>query len=276
MLDKLERWFGRFALSNVTLYIIIGQIFVALSALLNLLDLRNFLLVPVLVTHGQPWRLLTFVFYPPPVNYSSLFSVALLPFAWWTFFIMGNALEHAWGAFRYNLFLLVGWGLTIAAAFLTPMSPVTNAFIAGSVFLAFAWLNPDFELALFFVLPVRIKWLALLMWVFYGYGLVVGSGPTRWQIVASIGNFLLFFGRDIVQTLRYRRRKIAVQTKRYVAEKQPAVPRHRCHVCGRTNLTDPTLDFRYCSKCAGDQCYCPDHIFNHVHVLTDEGTAKKS
>jgi Pyruvate/2-oxoacid:ferredoxin oxidoreductase delta subunit len=105
---------------------------------------------------------------------------------------------------------------------------------------------------------------------------VVGSGPTRWQIVASIGNFLLFFGRDIVQTLRYRRRKIAVQTKRYVAEKQPAVPRHRCHVCGRTNLTDPTLDFRYCSKCAGDQCYCPDHIFNHVHVLTDEGTAKKS
>jgi Pyruvate/2-oxoacid:ferredoxin oxidoreductase delta subunit len=51
--------------------------------------------------------------------------------------------------------------------------------------------------------------------------------------------------------------------------------RHRCYVCGKTDVSHPQLDFRYCSKCAGDQCYCPEHIRNHEHVLTD-GDAKKS
>jgi hypothetical protein len=277
MLDKLERWFGRFALPNVTLYIIVGQVFVALSTLLHLLDLKNFVLVPVLVVHGEAWRVLTFPFYPPPVNYSSLFSVAMLPFAWWIFFIMGNALEHHWGVFRYNLFLLAAWVLTIAAAFLTPLTILTNGYVGVTVFLAFAWLYPDFELMPFFIFTVRIKWLALLTCLYGAYCWIAGDWPTRWQIVAMVATLLLFFGRDLVQTLRYRRRKIVVRTKRMVEEKQPPAPRHRCHVCGRTDLTDPTLDFRYCSKCAGDQCYCPDHIFNHEHVLTDGGSpAKKS
>src|SRR5450759_1644045 len=174
MLDQLERRFGRFAPTNVTLYLIIGQVFVCLSALLGLLDLNYFVLRPVLVTHGEPWRLITFLFYPPPVNFGSMFSLALLPFAWWIFYLMGNALEHTWGAFRYNLFLFVGCALTIGAAFLSPLSAVTNAFIAGSVFLAFAWLNPDFELALFLILPIKIKWLAVLTGLFYAYGLATG------------------------------------------------------------------------------------------------------
>jgi Pyruvate/2-oxoacid:ferredoxin oxidoreductase delta subunit len=271
MLDKLERVFGRFALPNATLYIIVGQVFVALTALLGLLDLRQFVLVPILVTHGEPWRVLTFIFFPPPVNFSSMLSVALLPFAWWIFFLMGNALEHEWGVFRYNLFLLAGCLLTIGAAWLNPLSPVTNAFIAGSVFLAFAWLNPDFELAIFFILPLKIKWLALLTWVLYAVGFVTGGWPTRWQILASVGNFLLFFGRDIYLTVRHRRRQIA---RRVVAETAGPEHRHRCHVCGKTDVTDPALDFRYCSKCAGDQCYCPEHIFSHEHVLTD-GENKK-
>jgi len=162
MLDFLERRLGRFAITHATLYLIIGQVFVCLSALLGLLDLRQFVLVPALVVNGEPWRLITFLFFPPPVNFSSMMSLVFLPFAWWIFYLMGTALENYWGAFRYNVFLLLGVVLTIGAAFLAPMSPVTNAFIAGSVFLAFAWLNPDFELALFFILPVKIKWLALL------------------------------------------------------------------------------------------------------------------
>jgi hypothetical protein len=269
MLDFLERRLGRFAVTHVTLYLIIGQVFVCLSALLGLLDLRQFVLVPVLVVNGEPWRVLTFLFYPPPVNFGSMMSLFFLPFAWWIFYLMGNALEHYWGAFRYNLFLFVGFALTIGAAFLTPNSAVTNAFIAGSVFLAFAWLNPDFELALFFILPVKIKWIALVTWLFYGYGLVTGTWSTRWQIVASIGNFLLFFGGDILNTMRYRKRSMAVQAQRAVEERKGPEARHRCHVCGKTDLTNPEMDFRYCSKCAGDQCYCPEHIFNHEHVLTD-------
>jgi len=269
MLDFLERRLGRFAVTHATLYLIIGQVFVTLSAMLGLLDLRKFVLVPILVTHGEPWRVLTFLFYPPPVNFNSTLSLVFLPFAWWIFFLMGNALEHYWGAFRYNMFLLAGCVLTIAAAFVTPFSPVTNAFIGGSVFLAFAWLNPDFELALFFILPVKVKWIALLTWIFYGYQLVTGGWSTRLQVLASVGNFLLFFGREIVDTMRYRRRSMATQARRIAEEKNPE-PRHRCHVCGKTDLTNPEMDFRYCSKCAGDQCYCPEHIFNHEHVLEEQ------
>lgn len=275
MLDKFERMLGRFALPGITLYIIIGQVFVTLAALFHLLDLSLFMLVPVMVTHGEPWRLLTFVFFPPPVNFASMVSLALLPFAWWIFYLMGEALEHEWGAFRYNLFLFTGWALTVGAAWLSPLSPVTNAFIAGSVFLAFAWLNPDFELALFFILPVKIKWLALLTWVLYAVSFVTGTWSTRWQILASVGNFLLFFGREIFDTIRYRRRHMAAQAQRIVKERSGPEPRHRCHICGKTDLTDPRLDFRYCSKCAGDQCYCPEHIFNHDHVLTDGDAEKK-
>lgn len=274
MLDFLERRFGRFAITHVTLYLIIGQVFVCLSALLGLLDLRQFVLVPVLVVNGEPWRVLTFLFYPPPVNFGSMMSLFFLPFAWWIFYLMGNALEHYWGAFRYNLFLFVGFALTIGAAFLTPNSAVTNAFIAGSVFLAFAWLNPDFELALFFILPVKIKWIALVTWLFYGYQLVTGTWSTRWQVVASVGNFLLFFAGDILATMRYRKRSMATQARRAAEERKAPEPRHRCYICGKTDLTNPEMDFRYCSKCAGDQCYCPEHIFNHEHVLADGDEAK--
>ncbi len=274
MLDQLDRRFGRFALTHVTLYLIIGQVFVCLSALLQLLDLRQFVLVPILVTHGEPWRLLTFLFYPPPVNFGSMFSLALLPFAWWIFYLMGNALESYWGAFRYNIFLLTGIGLAIGAAFLTPMSPVTNAFIAGSVFLAFAWLNPDFELALFFVLPIKIKWLALFTCLLYAYQLATGPAPVRWQIVASVLTFLLFFGRDVLNAIRYRRRTMAVQSRRVAEEKNGAEPRHKCRICDKTDLTNPEMDFRYCSKCAGDECYCPEHIANHEHVLEERDEAK--
>ena len=274
MLDQFERRFGRFGVPHVTLYIIIGQVFVCLSYLLGLLDLRQFVLVPSLVMGGEPWRLLTFLFYPPPVNFNSMFSLALLPFAWWIFYLMGNALEHHWGALRYNLFLLAGIALAIAASFLSPDSAVTNYYLFGSVFLAFAWLNPDFELSLFFILPIKIKWLALFTCGLYVYKLVSGPAPDRWQIVASAATMLLFFGAEFTNSLRYRRRTMAVQAQRVTEEKQGPQPRHRCRVCGKTDLSNPDWDFRYCSKCAGDECYCPEHIANHEHVLETSDEAK--
>ena len=274
MLDQLERRLGRFALSHVTLYLIVGQVFVCLSALLGLLDLRQFVLVPALATHGEPWRLLTFLFYPPPVNFNSMFSLALLPFAWWIFYLMGNALESYWGAFRYNLFLATGIALAIGAAFITPLYPVTNAFIAGSVFLAFAWLNPDFELALFFILPIKIKWLALFTVLGLIYEMVNGGPPARWLIIASVTNIFLFFGRDMLTAIRYRQRKRAVHSARVAEEKQGPQARHQCRICQKTDVTNPEMDFRYCSKCAGDECYCPDHIANHEHVLEENRETK--
>ncbi|MBS0631562.1 MAG: hypothetical protein JSS11_06585 [Verrucomicrobia bacterium] len=272
MLDKLERAFGRLAIPNISLYIVIGQVFVLLAYLTGMLDLSNFMMVPELVKQGEWWRVIAFVFFPPPPGF---FGYALVAFAWYMFYLMGSALEHYWGAFRYNVFLLTGYVFTVAVAFIFPNSIATNLFIAGSVFLAFAWLNPDFEIMLFFILPVKIKYLALLTWVLYAVQFIVGPWPVKLQVLASVINFLLFFARDIVMTMRYRRRQMETGARRLAAKDEAPAARHRCHVCGKTDVTNPEMDFRYCSKCAGDQCYCPEHIFNHEHVLTD-GEARKS
>lgn len=261
LLDKLERMLGRFAIPNLSLYLVMGQVAVLLGALMNVVDLDHFVLVPELVKEGEWWRLFSFLLMPPPPG---VFGYLFIAFAWYMFYLMGSALEAHWGAFRYNLFILVGLVLTVGVAFLTPGSAATNAFIAGSVFLAFAFLNPDFELSLFFILPIKIKWLALLTWVLYAVSFFRGGWSTRFMILASVGNFLLFFGRDIMTGMRHRQRTMARQAERTIRED---APRHVCYVCGKTDKSHPELDFRYCSKCAGDQCYCPEHIQNHAHVV---------
>ena len=116
---------------------------------------------------------------------------------------------------------------------------------------------------------MKVKWLALVTWVLYAVTFLRGDWPTRFQVLASVGNFLLFFGRDIVQAMRYRKQKMARQVERIAQEE---APRHVCHVCGKTDRSHPQLDFRYCSKCAGDQCYCPEHIQNHAHVVAADET----
>ncbi len=267
-LDKLERVFGRFAIPNLSLYLVIGQVFVLLMALLGRIDLNLCVLVPDLVKEGQWWRLITFWFMPPPPG---LFGYIFIAFAWYMFYLMGSALEHYWGEFRYNLFLILGYMLTVAVAFITPESSVTNLYIAGSVFLAFAYLNPDFEFLIFFILPVKVKWLALITWIGYAYMAFRGDWAVRLQILGSVGNFLIFFSGDIIRSMGHGRRKMVRQVQTFA---EAGEARHRCHVCGKTDRTNPEMDFRYCSKCAGDQCYCPEHIQNHVHVPAAEEKPK--
>ena len=214
---------------------------------------------------GQVWRLFTFLLLPP----SS--SPVFIAFAWYLFWLMGTALEHYWGVFRYNLFILVGWALTVGVAFAFPGSYATNLFLAGSVFLAFAFLNPDFEMLIFFILPVKIKWLALIQWLFYGYAMIAGSWPIRLGVMASVGNFLLFFSGEILQRMKTGRRQMEYRSRQTSAREDENKPRHRCVVCGKTELTHPQLDFRYCSKCAGEECYCAEHLASHPHTVTPTG-----
>jgi hypothetical protein len=275
LLNKLERVLGRFALPGLSLYLVMAQVGCWSLVQFNRLTPERIALLPAAVRAGEIWRLVTFLFLPPSFGSGAL-DVVFLAFAWYLFFLMGSALEGYWGTFRYNLFIGLGWLLTVAVAWLTPFSYATNLFLAGSVFLAFAFLNPDFEMLIFFILPVKIKWLALITWIGYGYKLVVGSWPTRFMVLASIGNFLVFFAGDIVQRIRTGRRRMSHQAKVFAAKPDEKEPRHRCHVCGKTDLTDPLMDFRYCSKCAGDQCYCPEHIFNHEHVTPDDEKKKSS
>lgn len=268
-LDRLERRFGRFAVPNVTLALILGQVLLyVLVRVQNRPDiLGNAILVPNLVLHGEVWRLVTFLFVPPGMNLFFAF------FFWYLFYIMGTALEQNWGAFRYNVFLLVGVVATIAVSFLTAQTraaPSSNLFVQGSVFLAFAHVYPDFVLNLFFVLPIKIKWLALVAWLGYGYGFVMSLASGDWivalLIFASVANFVLFFGADIVDRLRSKQRRRAWETQ---LRQDKAKPRHTCVVCGITNLTDPKMQFRYCTKCVGQCGYCTEHLHNHEHVMEE-------
>jgi hypothetical protein len=275
LLDTLERKLGRFAVPHVTLGLIACQAVVYVANLL--LEQQNaaepfaarFWLIPQKVLAGEVWRLVTFLVVPP-------FGFILWTlFFWYLFYLMGTALERTWGTFRYNVFLLLGYIATVSVAFIVPDLPATNAFLQGSVFLAFAYLYPDFELYIFFILPVKIKWLALITWI--GYGITLIFAPdwmTRLMVLASVFNFLVFFGKDIVQRIRTGQRRMKVQAAR-LSTREPAYY-HRCVVCGVTDRSNPKMEFRYCSKCAGNPCYCMDHLRNHEHIAADARAPEKA
>jgi len=275
LLHKLERLLGRFAIQNLSLYLVIGQVLFWGLALMAGFDVERLLLKPGAVMSGEPWRLVTFLLAPPSLDVSAL-AVVGTAFGWYLFYMMGSALEEYWGAFRYNAFIGLGWFLTAGLAFITPDYYATNLFLAGSVFLAFAYLNPDFVLMIFFVIPLKIKWIAMFQWILYGVGISLGSWSTRLGILAATGNFLIFFAGDIRDRIRMSRRRMDHQAAVFAASAPEAEPRHRCRICGKTDRSHPQLDFRYCSKCAGNQCYCPDHIFNHEHVLSEDEAKPKA
>ncbi|MDR0901145.1 MAG: rhomboid family intramembrane serine protease [Opitutaceae bacterium] len=263
-LHRIERRLEPFAIRNITVCIVAGQALLLVASLLGIIHYEDLFFIPARAINGEWWRFVTLVFLPPFA--ASNLDIVFAAFALYLLFMFGTALESQWSALRYNLFLLAGYALTVGLAFVTPGYPATNTFIAGSIFLAFAFLFPDFVLSLFFILPVKIKWIALFTWLMYGYGFVTGGLATRLAIIASVGNFLLFFARDIWQNIRRGRRRLAEQSRRIVTAGEP---RHRCRVCGKTDLTDPLEDFRYCSKCAGDQCYCSAHIRDHEHIVAE-------
>lgn len=262
---KLLEWFDRLirpiAVPNLTVVLITCQAIFYVFILSNPNIVSRATLVASKVLEGEVWRLCSFVMIPPTTNL--LFALI----AWYLFYLMGNALESQWGTVRYNVFLWVGMLLTMAVAFLAPNRPLSNAFLAGSVFLAFATFYPDFELRLFFILPVKIKWLALLTWIGYAGQLLFGFWEDRLAVVASVGNYLLFFGPMLYERLKSRRRRQAWKTKMTA---QAHAPRHVCGVCEITNLSHPDMDFRYCSTC--DQCFCNEHLRNHEHAEATETT----
>jgi len=258
LLDKLERKLGFLALPNLTVILIAGQTFFYLMGLTGKAGPGDIMLVADRVMAGEYWRLLTFLFAPPMTN--PLFAL----FAWYIFYLMGSALEQHWGDFRYNLFLFIAYLMTVAVSFIVPYSPISNSYIGGSVFLAFAFLFPDFEIMLFFILPVRIWWLALITWLGYGFNIIFGSMPVRLMVLASITNFLLFFARDIITNLKYGRKKMERQVSNLPLSKEEAL--HRCKICGIDDKSHPQEDFRYCPQCKQQSCYCQKHIFDHEHV----------
>lgn len=280
-IDHLEAKFGRWAVPNVTAILIAGQVLTYLASSapepLGPRVFENIMFAPDLVASGEWWRLVTFLFTPPTSN--PLFAF----FFWYLFYLMGTTLEANWGAFRYNVYLLLGYVASVAMAFVAWGAGgaggqiASNAFLYGTVFLAFARLYPEFTLYIFFILPVKIRWLALLTWIMYGVTMVFSnSWLERALVVAAVFNYLVFFGRDIVRDIRHRHRRMQFQSKALQGKGNNG-PRgrrmsHECHVCGLSSIDSPRTQFRYCSECGGDLCYCPEHLGNHEHVKTVEAS----
>jgi hypothetical protein len=257
LLNRIARKLRPYAVRNLTLYLVAGQVVVYALSLLRPGLLDSLALVPRKVLEGEPWRLVSFVVMPPLTN--PIFAF----FAWYLFWLMGTALEREWGALRYDAYLLIAFVATVGVSFVTPDLPATNVYIAGSVFLAFAYLFPDFRVLLMFFFPVKVKWLAAAAWI----GLAVQFGMGSWQVRlaagASVANFLLFFGRDIAGRVVWKHRRLRARSR---AASGSSDVMHRCAVCGITNVSDPDAEFRYCGECEPTTCYCMDHIFDHEHV----------
>lgn len=193
---SMERWFRRHSIRNLMNYVVGGMLIVFLADfLLPGLRLWSYLYLDMgLVLRGQIWRLVTFVLLPP--NSSFVWIIFSLYFYW----MIGSALENHWGTARFNMFYFVGILGNILAAALT--GSTTNTYLNLSLFLAFAAVYPNFELMLFFFLPVKVKYLALLDVVLYAWNLIVGPWSVRASIVFSLLNVILFFGGDLLSTIR--------------------------------------------------------------------------
>ena len=187
---------------------------------------------------------------------------------------MGSALEASWGTVHYNVFIFVAYLASIGSAVLVGMvfggdPEATNMYLYGSIFLAFAYLFPDFEILLFFFLPVKVKWIALITVVLFlieflqGMATFTQGGWLDCVLILSANlNLSLFLGRDIAERLRNSNRRML---KKFQVLGQVKTARHTCCVCGATEMTHPDREFRYCTECEGTPAYCDFHLVGHQH-----------
>ena len=272
-LDKMERRFGRYAIRNLTMYLLAGYAIGYLLSFTMPQLLTYFTLEPALILKAQVWRLLSWVIIPPNDNIIFVIFMMLL------YYSLGNTLESYWGAFRYNVYIFSGILFTVIGAFIVNGliggitgfgSLYSTYYINMSIFLACASIMPDYQLLLYGIIPIKMKWLAILDVVLLAVDAVQGGLIIRIVIIASLLNFIIFFFCN--RNLHGHSPKQAARRKKF--QKQISRPqnqyaggaKHRCAVCGRTELDNPTLEFRYCSKCNGNYEYCQDHLFTHEHV----------
>ncbi len=276
-MDKMERKAGRFAIPNLIFWLLAGYAvgFTLSYVAPDLLSLMT--LEPYAILHGQVWRLFTWVLMPP--NTSLLFTVIMMLF----YFQLGQSLERTWGTFRFNVYIFGGIFFTVIGAFLlygifyavygVPVKGMgmffTTNYINMTIFLAFAVCYPEMQVYLSFILPIKMKWLAVVYAVMILFNMIESGWAGRVAILMSILNFLVFY----LSTRNYRRispKEIHRRQSFHRQMRQPApgagVTKHKCAICGRTEKDDPMLEFRFCSKCEGNYEYCQDHLFTHQHV----------
>ena len=280
-LNKMERKIGKYAIPNLMIYLIAAYCIGFVIYTVNPNFMLMLTLSPYHILHGQVWRLITWILMPTDTRVFSLLIMALL------YYQLGSALERSWGTFRFNVYIFGGMLFTVIGAFilygiyaaagtgsletisLISSLTFTTNYINLTIFLAFAVMYPEMQILLFFIIPVKMKWMAVVYAVLIAINLILTSWGGRIAIIMSILNFLIFF----LSTRNYRRvspkeihRKQVFKAQMKEPRRGSMVTKHKCAVCGRTELDDPNLEFRFCSKCNGNYEYCQDHLFTHQHV----------
>lgn len=314
---RLERKLGRFAIPRLMYYLIALNIF---GLILNMVRpglFEQYLsLNAEAILHGQVWRIVTFIIQPP--DSSSIFwSVLML----YIYYLIGSQLENVMGTFKFNTYIFMGVILHVVAALIayavTGVSyPIGTSYLYLSFFFIYAMAFPNAQFLLFFLLPIKGKWIAILDGFYFVWAIIeaflpqyggAGGAYSLYYRAAGIAAFVSLINALIyylslkddfkVTAAMYKRRqqeqlrKMAEELRRReqqqgqagpyanqgghtvtaaqahgVPDSGAVIPRHRCAVCGRTELDDPNLEFRYCSKCNGNYEYCSDHLFTHEHV----------
>ena len=287
-MKDLRRRFERFCfknrdkgIPNLMLYISLGAGLVYLFTMATGNDILYYYLMfdRELILQGQIWRLISY-----PLTYSggNIFFTAITLLCYYS---LGQAMENIWGTFRFNLFYLSG--VVMMDIYCMIFGGYADVYYLNlSLFLSYATMFPNAQFLLFFIIPVKAWIFALLDLVLVLSGLISYPFPYNLFSVISIANYFLFFGKDVLNVIPMSWRANAARLFRKKPKQQKAkvVPfpkagsyeattasvkapyTHRCTVCGRTDVSNPELEFRYCSRCQGYHCYCEDHISNHTHV----------
>lgn len=272
-IDRFCALHPRFGITNLMLYIVIGT---GIVWLIGMMDSSGTFISALafnaekVFTQGQIWRLLTFVLIPES---SGLWLLIALYF----YYFIGSTLERQWGSGKFTIYYLIGMLFNIVfgtVLWLLGSSSgwVTATYLNLSMFFAFATLYPDVRVLLFFIIPIKMKWLGIANAVLFLVAVIRNPFPINLLPVVAILNYLLFCGGwlfDYVRPAKIRQKKKTIDFKKAAREynkKQAARPYTRkCEVCGKTDTDYPNMEFRFCSKCAGYHCFCIDHINSHVH-----------
>jgi membrane associated rhomboid family serine protease len=228
--------------------------------LVNPLLIERFLLIGFRVGAGEWWRIVSVLFVPFSLSPIWVF------FSWYIFYLYGTSLEREWGTTRYMLYIIIAYAATLVGSYIFPLHAFSNVTIYSSVFLAFAYLYPNFQLLLFFIIPVKIKWLAYFAWAVMGWTLLTGDISAKGAVFVTITNFIVFFGKQIAFSVQGTARLARMETKQRI---ETAHAHHECRVCHMTERKNPDMDIRYCNECIPEECYCGRHIDNHKHVVVN-------
>jgi len=226
---------------------------------------------PALVVRGEIWRLVTWIFIPETLSpFWIFFSLLFLLY-------LGDGLENAMGAARLTSFYFCGILLCTVVSFAFGLSgggasiSRANTFLNLSLLLAYATVYPDFKVLIFFILPVRIAWLAL----FSAFIMILSALGQPLIVAATLGaaflNYLLFFNAELRSHLGILKRSVTrfsgastrlkpqgkMQSQTRSPKNQTLETLHLCEACGRTEVSHPDIDFRVT---VNGKEFCREHL----------------